>query len=334
MNRILMITTALVMSAAAAQAEVTLSGDARMGIIKDFPPLGEADNQSLEFTSRARVKFDLTGTTDGGLKFGASFRASDAASATIGDAGEVYISGEWGRLSMGDVDSAALSAVDQVSAVGLTDLSNLNEIRYIANGFDGTDPSVLYSYRNGDWTFYASVVNPGSVRIVSDLPIPSTTNFSLIDSEDGIQAYSVAVRYKVENYAVALGYESNNIVFGPGLVVDQQNLMLGVEAQFDKLRLQAIVGHFEGSDVFYEGPVGTQLNNLSGTQFAISADYAVSDELTLTAFYADDSQYDGTKAYGVGAAYDLGGGATVKGGIVKDKADGATAYDFGVAMSF
>lgn len=340
MSRLVIATTALVLSSVAAHAEITLSGDARMGVIKFFPDFGAVDNEKLRFTSRARVKVDMTGTTDGGLSFGASFRISDAEDASAGQAGEVSMAGDWGSITMGDVDSAALSAVDHVSAVGLTDLGNLNEIRYIANGFDGTDPSVLYRYASGDWAFYASVVNPGTVTETFDntFTINDPDDFASITSEPGVLAYSVAARYQRDTYAVALGYETLSVDYPGGLTVDQQNVMLGVEATFDQLRLQAIVGHFQGSDVDFQlinanTLVGTQLNDLSGTQYAVSADYTI-DDLTLTAFYTDDSEYDGSRAYGIGATYDLGGGASVKGGYVKDEGDGAVSYDIGVTMTF
>uniref|UniRef100_UPI00286BBEF7 porin n=1 Tax=Tabrizicola sp. TaxID=2005166 RepID=UPI00286BBEF7 len=61
MKRILLATTLLAASSGFAAAEITLSGDARMGIIDDF---GTGDTA---FTSRARVKFTMSGETDGGL---------------------------------------------------------------------------------------------------------------------------------------------------------------------------------------------------------------------------------------------------------------------------
>jgi hypothetical protein len=55
-------------------------------------------------------------------------------------------------------------------------------------------------------------------------------------------------------------------------------------------------------------------------------------------FYTDDSALLGTTAYGIGASYDLGGGAKVVGGMAHDKdasaGAGETAYDLGVSFSF
>ena len=73
MKNFLLATTILVASAGFAVAEITLSGDARMGIV---------DNGGVDgavFSSRARVSFNMAGETDGGLAFGASFRADNAA---------------------------------------------------------------------------------------------------------------------------------------------------------------------------------------------------------------------------------------------------------------
>ena len=66
MKKVLFATSALVLSAGFASAEVALSGDGRMGMIYD--------GNDVQFSSRARVKFTLTGESDAGLSFGAAFR--------------------------------------------------------------------------------------------------------------------------------------------------------------------------------------------------------------------------------------------------------------------
>ena len=62
MKKILLATAMIAASAGFAAAEVTLSGDARMGIV--------SDGGDLAFSSRARVKFTLSGESDGGVAFG------------------------------------------------------------------------------------------------------------------------------------------------------------------------------------------------------------------------------------------------------------------------
>ncbi len=281
MQKLLASTAILAFSASLAMAEVTLSGDARMGVIDDFG----ADN--LGFTSRARVKFTLTGITDGGVSFGAEFRMNDAEAANIGDAGEVYIAGAFGKLTMGDIDSAAEQAVGQVSAVGLTDLDDRHEIAYNAEGDAPATPRLSYEYSRGAFTGYVSMVDPSA------------------DTE----RYAVGLKFASDLYSVSLGYED-------------------VETGFS----QVLIG---GS--FIAGPVtgklvyGDTQDAGDGGQLAVSLDYALG-ALTMTGFA--QQAFDSTDRYGLGATYDLGGGAAVKGGYVKDNGTGDDAMDLGLSFDF
>ena len=74
---------------------------------------------------------------------------------------------------------------------------------------------------------------------------------------------------------------------------------------------------------------------VNGKQYAASVSYTM-DAITGTAFYTDDSALLGTVAYGIGASYDLGGGASIVGGVAKTKVSGpdATAFDLGVSLKF
>ena len=303
MKKILLATTLLAATTGFAAAEVTLSGDARMGIISDFDkvdgsgtpaaPVGVNEND-LQFTSRARVKFTLSGSTDGGLEFGASFRADNAAGAASGTAGSVFISGAFGKLSMGDVDDAANSAVGQVSGVGLTGLDDLNEMSYIGGG---NDPTALYEYSTGDLTIYASVTNP----TFATTTVPS------------VVAYSAAAKYALGDYTVALGYENND--------AGTDHVIVGATATFGAATVKAIYGSASGT--------------VDGDQYAVSVDYKA-DALTVTAFYSnkDLPTVSVQEAYGLGASYDLGGGASVVGGYSHNETTNDDSYDLGVSMSF
>ena len=322
MKRILATTAILALSAGFASAEVTLSGDARMGIIG-------GDGVDTAFTSRARVTFSMSGTTDGGLEFGASFRADNARSggcvdedlngscdlplvggpqdgADNGTAGEVHISGAFGKLSMGDVDGAAQAAVGQVSGVGLTGLGDLHEVAYLAAGsgipalaiFNGADPTALYEYSTGAFTGYISVTNPASV----------------FDTD----AMAIGAKYATDTFTVALGYEQLDIAGG---AISADHIVLGVTGTFGAVTAKAIYGQADSNT----GP--------SADQYSMSVDY-VADALTVTAFFGKD--FDDNDRYGVGAAYDLGGGASVVGGYTSTDAGGpnVTAFDLGISMSF
>ena len=75
-----------------------------------------------------------------------------------------------------------------------------------------------------------------------------------------------------------------------------------------------------------------RLNNAK--QYAMSVGYT-SGPITGTVFYTDDSALGGATAFGLGGAYDLGGGASVVGGFAREVngADSSTA-DLGVSFKF
>ena len=77
MKKVLLATTMLVAGASIAAAEVTVSGDARMGVVNNFAG-------DTSFNSRARVAFALSAESESGLSFGASFRADNALGASSG----------------------------------------------------------------------------------------------------------------------------------------------------------------------------------------------------------------------------------------------------------
>ena len=375
MKKVLFATTALVFTAGAAAAEVTVGGDGRMGVVyteggADFVVAGDAGEQAaaqaavdrlatrladaqadleaaelagdddaivdaileiadleealaaaqtefdglvgvagdneFAFSSRIRISFTATGETDNGLQFGGSIRADNASGGASGTAGNVFVSGALGKLSMGDVDGAAQAAVGQVSGVGYTGLGDLNEIGYIANA---VDPTALYEYSLGAASFYASLDQIG-------------------DDETGA-AIAVAVGlddYGLAGVAFAIGYEY--------LEDTGDHIVAGVDAGFGDFTLKARYGRFDGDD---------GVNDFD--QWAVSADYTFG-ATTVTAFYKEtdtdfdlddtiDELEDGN--YGIGASYDLGGGAALKGGIVHAggiDSDNDVRADFGITMSF
>ena len=278
MKKVLLASTALVMSAGFAAADVSVGGDGRMGIIVD-------EGADAAFTSRIRISFSASGETDLGLAFGGSIRADNSGGGAAGTAGSVFVEGSFGKISMGDVDGAARAAVGHVSGVGLTGLGDLNESTYIANGND--DPTALYEYSSGDLTFYASAGQP----------------------TDASQEYAIGVSYSFGDITVALGYEDADIA--------EEHIILGVTAAFGDATVKAVYGD--------AGSLGDQM--------ALSLDY-VAGATTITAFYADDEDLGGVEAYGLGVAYDLGGGASLKAGYASNETADVDGYDFGISMSF
>ncbi|MBT8424105.1 MAG: porin [Silicimonas sp.] len=181
MKKVLLASTALVLSAGVAAADVSVGGDGRMGVIS-------LDGADLGFTSRIRISFSASGETDAGLAFGGSVRVDNYESdqATNGTEGSVFVEGTFGKISMGDVSGAPEAAVGDLSGVGLTGLGDFNELTYLSNS---SRPAARWDYVTGDLGLHVSADNPAPA---------------------GDQAYGIAVTYGMGNISFGLGYEDSD----------------------------------------------------------------------------------------------------------------------------
>ena len=284
MKKVLLGSTALLMSAGVAAADVAVSGDGRMGII-------DADGDT-GFTSRIRIAFSASGETDAGLSFGGGIRADNSIGGASGTAGSVFIEGAFGKITMGDVSGAAEAAVGDVSGVGLTGLGDFNEMTYLSNNTDVDDtdfddntfaavrPVARYEYSFGDGTIYASIGNPGG-----NTP-----------TGDDIESYAVGGDYTFGDFTIALGWET----LSAG-AFDADHAVGGISWAFGDATLKATYGDSSDLDL---------------TQWMVSGDYVIG-ATTLTAYYSDveiGALAVDADGFGLGAAYDLGGGASIKAG--------------------
>jgi outer membrane protein OmpU len=287
MKKILIATTALVMTAGIASAEshasaIALSGSARMGVVYN--------GTDALFSSRVRVSAAMSGTTDGGLSFGASMRFDQIGGnggASTGDTNgdsTVYLSGEFGKITMGDVGGAADALVGQVDGVGYEGtLDGLHEI-----GFIGTTKTAFYYEKStaGGLTFGIGAGQVGSDEL------------------------NVGVKYATDKFTVALGYEddsttgaSHNRISASGSVT------LGA----------ATIKAKYSSD-----------SAITDDAFAVSASGTFGG-VGVTAFYTD---FGTSQNIGLGGKYDLGGGASIVGGVVNVGATDDTVADLGLSFSF
>jgi outer membrane protein OmpU len=219
MKKVLFATTALVLTAGVAAAEVSTGGSGRMGVVS-------IDGSDLSFTSRIRITFSASGETDGGLAFGGSIRADNASEGDddndfaggggdTGADGSVFIEGAFGKLSMGDVSGAPEAAVGDVSGVGLTGIGDFNEFTYLSNS---DRPAMRWDYVTGDLGFHVSADNPGPA---------------------GDQAYGVAVTYGMGDISFGLGYEDDGV---------DDHTIVGVSAGFGDATVKAVYGDSSAGD--------------------------------------------------------------------------------------
>lgn len=149
MKKILLASTALVGFAGAAAAEVSLSGYAEMGI-------AGGDAIETQFWNDIDVTFTLSGETDGGLQFGATIDLDEEGgfAATNGGPDSVFISGSFGKVTMGDTDGAYDWALTEVyMGTSLADDHSSHAGANGNSGLDGTyDGQVMrYEYSFGDF---------------------------------------------------------------------------------------------------------------------------------------------------------------------------------------
>ncbi|OWJ70023.1 hypothetical protein CDV50_15280 [Haematobacter massiliensis] len=337
MKKILFATTALVMTAGVAAAEVAVTGDGRMGIVYD--------GENANFNSRIRAIFTMAGETDGGLTFGGSIRADNSTGGAVGANGNIFISGEFGKIAMGDVDGALENAVGDLSGIGYSNANSIMEwyeTEYL-NTTNNQDPYLLYSYSFGDFGFYAGMSDgtAGGMHGNTDKDTPR------------FEQYSVGATYDFGDFGIAGGYESRKAEN----YEREYQWIVSADAAFGDAALKGFYGkgkayNYAGNDIdidtgFLVAPSEFQKFD----QYGVSFDYTMGPT-TVTAFYRElslDTTGD-AKYYGLGAAYNLGGGATLKGGVMKmDRPDGAyiqdnqsgsiiaqdeTVADFGVVFKF
>lgn len=326
MKKVLFATTALVMTAGVAAAEVTLSGDGRMGMVYD--------GNDMQFGSRARVKFTLTGESDAGLSFGGSFRVdhenAGGGLASSGTAGSVFVSGTYGKLSMGDVVSASEAINGDLYSVGYTEGAfggDQEEIDYLTADGNNLDQgsNILYEYTINGFNLAASM-SDGS-RVTCAGAVAGSLGCSAADlvADDATDiAYSLAVGYDMNGYKLGLGYADNG---------DASEVVLSGEATFNEFTVKGI--YQDLSDV------GTGTFEWNRT-YGLAAKYEMSNGVGLQAFWrrdeleslvvgVADEDFD---SYGIGASYDLGGGATLAGGIMDSDYQDDTVADVGVRFTF
>ncbi|HMO07192.1 MAG TPA: porin [Paracoccaceae bacterium] len=308
MKTLVVATAALMATTGLAAAEVAVSGDGRLGVTYN--------GADLNFASRIRVAFDLSGQTDGGLTFGGSFRADNAPGAANGSDGSIFIEGAFGRLEMGNTVGAAEAVIGDLPEVGFTDISDLdNDVTFITGDETLTGPNnpvALYTYTSGGLTFALSM-NDGIVG-----------NGSVQDSQE----YALGAKYEFGDYALALGYEVSDPPGGPSA----KHLILGATANVETTTLQLVYGEGSGA-----------IKGFRQIGFGVSGQ--VSD-VTINAYVRDlkvdagsNAETQGgmtagsTRLWGVGAEYELGGGASVAGGVAQIKGAKARA-DLGIKFSF
>jgi len=305
MKKILLATTMLIGTAGFAAAEVAMSGSASMGYKNAETAL--ANDQEGSINHSITLSVSMSGESDAGLSFGASFDILANGSLTDSDGdtlsgvltndgpGSVFISGAFGKLAMGDVGDA--DAQGGISDVGYDGIG----IDNLAESLDGAGSStVRYTYSAG--------------------AISASVSTALSDANASEAAFGV--KYTGEGFYVGVGYADNNQTPGADEDAEGQTTSVYVGGTFSGVTVDAMWSS-----------LNSETNNADADRevYGLSASYTM-DAITLTAAFSNTNEVGVKSSSGVGVTYDLGGGASVAAGM--GSVDGMSVADIGMNFKF
>ncbi|MCY3878920.1 MAG: porin [Rhodobacteraceae bacterium] len=307
----------LVGGGAYAMDGVSVSGGAVFGV-----KFTEDATDEITFHHEFDISFSASGTTDGGLGFGASAGFDSEPGSNDVDLGTVYVSMDNHTLTIGDNDAADLVA-GGIKDVGFDDI-----------GADDA-PEALNGNSKAD-LIYTGSFGPASVGISAG---PE-------DGDDGYE-YAAGFNFNIAPVKVGVGFDSGRVIsIGMGIsqgaisgnvlysttkkhMVDvYPDALTDVDAaDSERSEELAVKSTALGADVSYQLSEGTSVTMVYGQHKVDGYDEAVGD--------TDDGDIAANtmKSMGIGFAHDLGGGATLKAGAGKNT-DEKTVADLGITMSF
>jgi outer membrane protein OmpU len=266
MKNLLIASTALVASAGFASADIALDGSANMGVKYNA---GAANTTTIHH----EVDFGISGsgTTDGGLTFGASLDVDDQIDAVAGtnngnvNDSEVFISGAFGTLTVGSVDPA-------------TDGMGISDIGFDGIGVDDDAEGMRTAGTSNDVHFSTTF---GALGVI----VAGSTTLS--DA-------SIRLSYDFGDFNASLGHAENN---GAGANRSATTIQLG--GTFGAVAAKAF--YTDGSGSVTTNGYGIDMGYTMGaTTFTIA--YGDTDAA------GDDADYGIGAAYALGGGATLAGG--------------------------
>lgn len=305
MKKVILGTTALVLSAGVAFAGGHTDGvkvGGKAGIW-----LSDAGGDSdVQVNYDLNIDFSASGQTDSGLTFGLDFLIIDETtnapnSGSEGfqlDNSEVYVSGAFGKITVGDVDDA-LQKVAGLADIGYDGLA-IDDYAEIGRGIGAAD-GLLYQNSFGPATFYLS-----HARDLGDDDV------------------AVGVSFDAAGFKVGVGYEDTTA----GGAIDGVTAV-DVAGSFGQVGFDILYVDHDLSTNY-----GVILSFDANDALSINVGYGYTDPaagVTIADLTAIDGDVVDDTAMGIGFSYDLGG-ASLAGGVADNGVE--TLWDLGVSMSF
>jgi outer membrane protein OmpU len=344
MKKVLFATTALVATAGVASAEVAVTGWAEMGI---FGGTG----METQFFTDIDVLFRMSGETDNGLTFGAGVDLDENGAFSVNDDGGafMFVSGNFGTLTMGDTDGALDWAMTEawVGNAGSIADDETAHAGALGSYLDGAYDGQILRYDN---TF-------GDVGVAVSVEIDDT------GARDN--GFAVGFRYGMDlggaDVNFGLGYQNATYAAGVGgamtvagvdvalaILAIPAIMPVGYQVEVDAIGVSAAVSTDAGLSAavaFTQFDASYLDGSAEATHVGVGIGYTM-DALTLSANWgAFDG--DGTvvglpfvidqTGFGIAAAYDLGGGASILAGYGSSEVlsmPSTSSFSLGIAMSF
>jgi outer membrane protein OmpU len=323
MKKVLFATTALVATAGVAAADVTFGGYGRFGVLHQETASGDDETN---VTSRFRLQIDATAESDMGVTFGARARiqqnnTDDSPTYSVGPDGTAGtaddVNGSTGPSGTG-INGVRFFARTGGFEVGVGNiygaLESMPGMYEIDLGLTGL--AYEYTAYNFRGDAYSSGGNgaAGSNGVealysMGDLKV----HISASDTNDRVAGY---VAYTFNGFTFAAAAQDSNDA-------GDTDYALSVVGN---------VGPAKVSFAYADNGDDTGAGTVNGDHYALTASFDIGAATNLDVYVADADYFEET-SYGIGAHHDLGGGVSLRGGIVNRGNDTIRA-DMGVRFTF
>lgn len=288
MKKLLLATSFIAASTGFAAAEVAVSGYGRFGLVyNENTPAGFNDTI---ISSRLRINIDGKTTTDGGVELGARLRMqyNDGDENTAGNAAKFYGSYNGLRVEVGNVDTAFDSAaLIYDSEMGFED-SSFGDPQGAFYDYDSNSYGAGNGNRTGLAVSYSAGAFSGMISYVTPDQVTSGST----------EETAINLAYASGPFAVSAAAYSD----GAG-IAGNDGMFLGAAYTLNEVTTI-------GLNYMDEDAAG-------GRQITLYGNHTMG-ATTLRAYVSDLDVTGLDTAYGIGADYDLGGGARVSGAIESD----------------
>lgn len=338
MKKVLFATTALIATASMAAAEVRLSGYGRFGL--DYneandSAVGGNGVSSTTLTSRLRLQVDMSAETDGGVAFGARFRAqaesrdNNPGGANFNGA-RFFVTYSGFSLGVGNI----IGAIENTPGLYL-------ETRTADIGIDGAGFESVVTNVNGEafnWDAYSSAgAGNNGVEVLysaggfnGHLSYSAGNRTFAANNNDDIDRTAISLAYTFGDWTAALGYQDSTAQF-------EDKLLLTIAGDLGQFGVRFAYADNDGIDKY--GLYGTVDIGAASTLVAYVTNEGDVDAADVVAGRNDNrdgvagsNNREGT-GYGLNYSYDLGGGASVEAGWRESSNDNST-FQAGVYFSF